>query len=495
MAKAKITTYDNGATLIYQKDPNIKGYKVAMAFRGGAQFDGDYPGISHLVEHLFFRELNDLQSTKFLNNLSANTLLFNAYTKRDSIAWHFNFPREDIKKTLQTIIKKITTRKFNQEQILKELDVITHEFELHKTKIIETNNTTSDYIFDQLRANVAQPEVDLFGDLNKLKKIITPEIVQLYTQCMFSSENFMLSVVTNSPYKECAELFETSLLPHLKNAIMPQFISPYPDPDYYYPKNFLALEPNPEASGVEIKFYLRERACPSENTEWEIACDAIEALLLTQWGGIMQQKFRIEEPLSYYNELKNLNLGTSKFKAFTLNTNKAKLNHTIKKLCEMIREISETGFDRKTFNNVKKLLTESSKGNMIFNFSPDPIDNLECCLKGNPIVDFDAVKKYIETMDYDAFFSHISNIYKTARASLYVTGDFDSRKCYNLIEIEELLGKKENSKLKSYLSAPRYETTPMSLSEDEQYIWDTAVYDGKVNTPDAVNNDFERGAD
>ena len=55
MPKPKTTIFENGATLIYQKQNTFDGCHFIIGFRGGSQLDGKYTGLSKLLEHLLFR--------------------------------------------------------------------------------------------------------------------------------------------------------------------------------------------------------------------------------------------------------------------------------------------------------------------------------------------------------------------------------------------------------------------------------------------------------
>ena len=52
---AKLRRAREGYTIIYEHNPSYKGDDVTISFAGGASFDNEYPGITHLIEHLFFR--------------------------------------------------------------------------------------------------------------------------------------------------------------------------------------------------------------------------------------------------------------------------------------------------------------------------------------------------------------------------------------------------------------------------------------------------------
>ena len=68
MAKPQIIECENGATVVYQKQKAFNGASFVIGFRSGAQLDGEYKGLSHLLEHLLFREVSEDLTKNILNN-------------------------------------------------------------------------------------------------------------------------------------------------------------------------------------------------------------------------------------------------------------------------------------------------------------------------------------------------------------------------------------------------------------------------------------------
>ena len=486
MSKAKIFQTGKGATLIYQKDASIKGYKIVIAFRGGAQFDGAYPGLSHLIEHLFFRELREDKTQKFLEKTLEKCMNLGAHTS-SQIALYFGASKEEIEKMVSAFMNRLMSTNFTQEQILKEIDVISHEIELSSDDDPGDIPVSSDFIINSLQAN-RKESGDILGVYRKLKKHITPEIVQDYIKRYFTEANLMVSVVTNETYDEAVKLFEKNILPKVYKTKSKDVIAEYPKQIYFHPSNVCALEPDEYTSGCRIDFYLRERLFESSNTEFELACDCIESNIMGEIGGVMWNEFRLHNQLSYLISLSNVDLGTSKFKIFTVNTSGAKLNTAIRKICQVIKNTAENGVDRKLFEGVQKALIDAKNNSLYQTPKPDALDNFESYLNGYHIVDNDRVNYYIQHMTYEQFNEQIKKVYSYAQPSLHVTGEFDSRKCYNLIEIEEMLGNRTHSKEKNVLNVPRYEVTRVPMTDEEQAKWDTIAEENGI---DANSDDLD----
>ena len=260
MSKAKISHYENGATLIYQKDPNIRGFKIAFGFRGGSQFDGEYPGLSHLIEHLSFRGNNDTQSKNFLTKLLVKCGDLKARTSQDTIVWSFSATDENIEETIDMFMDRMRARKLSQDQILREIDVVLHEIELSDIDDIGGQRNT-DEIIGNLQINNRETKLksDILGDYKSLKKNISSEIINDYIRKYFNDANLLVSIVSNSSQTKCAKIFENHILPKVYKTKSLEYIAKDYEKTYYYPSNILSLVPDETASGVIVKLYLRER--------------------------------------------------------------------------------------------------------------------------------------------------------------------------------------------------------------------------------------------
>ena len=80
MAKQEVLELENGATLVYQKQSVFNGYSFVIGFRSGAQLDGKYKGLSHLLEHLLFSGSTQSKTKSILNRVLAYSINQNAFT-------------------------------------------------------------------------------------------------------------------------------------------------------------------------------------------------------------------------------------------------------------------------------------------------------------------------------------------------------------------------------------------------------------------------------
>ena len=92
------------------------------------------------------------------------------------------------------------------------------------------------------------------------------------------------------------------------------------------------------------------------------------------------------------------------------------------------------------------------------------LDNAFMFMNGAIFVDNDKIGKYIEQMTFDDFNDYIKTVFSAVDMLASVEGNFDTRDCYNIIELEEKLGNFSNFDCKASFNKPIIQA---SLSTEE----------------------------
>ncbi len=502
MIKQKIADYNNGATLIYEKDNSFDGYTFVIGFRSGSQLDNeqdasgiddmlpkkvakkdDKAGLAHLLEHLFFREISEDDSKKTaINRLNNYCLDINAFTTMDSVCAAFSSTEENIVPAIKSIMRILVNKKFTQEQINKEIEVIRHEIDIYNKKITRHDKRLFTMYLKKLlniHANENLYDSQLVGSVETLKNI-TPNDLKQYVEKYFNLDNLMISVVTNKPFKDVNTLCEKYIFPKLSSARDESFVVDYTLPQAYNSQNVLIGAPS-KSSNVELNLILRERFSLAVDPEKEIAYDIIEERMMNGLSGILYKQLRTDSQLVYQYGLHNIDLETTKLKNFELITNGAKLNKTIRTVCSLIKKIGTQGIPKESFEKAKKELCVL-KQSIKTSDSASAWDNYSKLLSGEQLIDEDKVWDYIRNMKFEDINSHLTNIYSKGNISMLVGGDFDTRKIPNLIELEELIGNKAHSNLKPSLNFSISQTVDC-VNNDRTLIDDFIMQCGLADIP------------
>lgn len=494
MAKQRVVNFENGATLIYQKHGLFDGYHFCIGFRGGAQLDGKYAGLSHLLEHLLFRSTSDDLTRNILNNVLKYSINQNAYTTQDCIRVDFAATKSNVDFALNNIVDIITKTHFTQEQVDKEIEVVKQEINMYKAQEkVERTPRAIDYFMSYISTEDKYGAIDILGSPKTLAKI-TPEILKKYVDRYFNTENMVISVTSNKSLNEVVKICNEKIFSKVPQAQDEKFIIPYPQDSVYENKNMLIAIPNKFNPNVSVALVFRERNTPAMDIDKEYAFDVKEEYLMNGLGGMLFDTLRVKNSLVYAYECSNSDLGSAKLKTFWALTSPNKMNTTIRELCKMLNGIATNGVPKDKFETVKHVLVdkENSKLNKYRNCSCD--SNFNDFMYNTPFIDYKRVNGFIENMTYDEFNNHLSGIIKQCNVSLLVDGKFDSRKLYNLIEVEEMIGSNRNSKYKDQLNTPRIEYSTVANNGNSKFkeLMD-AIIQGMddAETEDDANNEAE----
>lgn len=466
MAKQQVINFENGATLIYQKQSAFNGYSFAVGFRCGAQLDGKYKGLSHLLEHLLFRTPNPKSTNLLLDNVVKYTVNQNAYTSDDCICVTFSSVYKNVEQALANLKSILTRTRFSTEQIKREIEIVKHEINMYK----EDMQYSQPSAFETLIASLSvedkkQGSLDILGNSRTLN-LITPELLSSYVKKYFNLNNLIISVTTNKPIENVVELCQAYILSALKPATSKKYIIAPPAEKTFKNINMLCALPDEYAQNVSICLLLRERSEKAQDINLEYAYNVFEEYLLNGMGGILWDALRIKNQLTYDYEMSNIDFGNAKFKSFDVLTNPTKMRKTIYELCKVIREIGQNGVPKDRFDKIKTVLTDINSATLKKFKAESANSNFTNFLHGNEFIDYKKVNDYISKITYEEFNDYIMNIYSTANASLAIDGKFDSRKCYTLLEVEKMLGNYSHVEYASQFNPPRVETTDIPMQFD-----------------------------
>lgn len=470
MAKQQVAYIeDNGATIIYQKQSTFNGYSFVIGFRSGAQLDGKYKGLSHLLEHLLFRNPDKNMTNNILNDIVKYSINQNAYTSKNFIVSVFSTTQQNVKFALNNCVRTFTNKNFSKEQIGKEIEIVKHEIDLKKYDILDESirGMAFETLISHLSENPAcMDPLEILGSPKTLRSI-TPEILKEYVERYFNTDNMVISITSNKSFEDAISLCAEHIFPHFSRATDEKYIVPLPEPESFKNVNMMYALPIAEAQNITIELLLRERSTWAEDVDRELAYSTIEEYMMNTLGGILWDVLRIKNNLVYSSHISNMDFGSTKFKCIQAITSAPKMRKTISEICKRIREIGENGFPKELFETVKKALTDTENASLLKFKACSAYGNFADYITSTPFVDYKKAYGYIKNMTYEEFNEYITSVYKQANVSVAIEGNFDARKVYSLIEIEEMLGNTRHKDLKENLNQPVIQATDIPSYESQ----------------------------
>ncbi len=453
MAKQEIKQFASGPILIFQKDASFNGTSFVIGFRSGAQLDGEYEGIMHLLEHLLFRGADCDKTMSILNNMLKVSVEQNAYTTENFMGVNFTAVEKNVEIAVKHFMKMLTNKNFTQEQIDREIPIVLHERDLSKA-IVSAYET----FFNEILKDKPMNGERILGSKATLKKI-TPELLTKIVERYFNLNNLVISVTSNKSMSEIEELCEKLIFPKLKPAEKNEYVVDFSEVPTLEKKNLLIAIPNQYASNVKVNLILRNNTNIQEDVNKAYAYNIVEEYVMNNLGGTLWERLRVKNSLVYCSSMGNFSVGNENFKGFNAITNASKMRVVIKELSELVKNLSRDGISEKDFNIVKNALVDNENATIQkFNVCT-AMGNLQDVLSGSSFIDYKKVMNYIKDMNYEEFNENIKSDYACSNVSATIDGNFDSRDVPHLIEIEEWTGDHSNSDSKQIFNKPIYEAT------------------------------------
>ena len=464
MPVPKVYTFKNGAKLIYQKQNYFDGYAFTIGFNSGAQCDGKYEGISHLLEHLFFRSNKTKFGDSLDDNIKYSALDPNAFTTENVIAAHFEVPNKVVAREedrpvhtmLNTFMSRIMNKVFTKDQIQEEIKTVLREIDIYKAQLERYKPSGIDTFLDQIyKSDPPMSPLEVLGTQKTLNSI-TPELLAKYVDRYFCKENLVISVTTNDSLENVVKLIQTDIFPKVPRAKLTNYIMPLPELPEFHDDNISVVRPT-QMSTVSLKLLFKERSTFSQDINKEKAVDTIEEYIMNNVKSGLWKIFRDGKSPSYLFSMSHMDLGATKFKNFNIITNASQLNPSLNSLCAFLLNVAQNGVPEEEFNAIKeKFLSEENAYIQKFE-SVSAEENFTRYLSGKPFVDYDKVMDYIVNMTCQEFNDIIYQTYATANVSMIVEGDFLANKVPNLIQIEKKLGNYSHADIEKSLNVGRIE--------------------------------------
>jgi predicted Zn-dependent peptidase len=492
---AKVITR-NGYTLIYQKNEanrQSKKTEFAIGFKGGAQYDGKYTGLTHLIEHLFYNSGYKKEDERIRQDFEKYYINLNGFTGMNFVNFYAIETNDVLEHSFDKAFGYIMNKKFTKERIDKEANNLAYEISQAKASDYVKDESglyfdLLESLWDRLKISGEDFQTEYYkslGDSNIMKKYITPEIIKEYKEKYFNRENLVISVVTNIPLKEIEELCDKMAEKHVPFATNKEYITKI-EPVACDRKNIAIKRPTPYNSNITIKVVLRERTMASLAPAFEKAVDMIEDEYLNQVHLFLFQKFRDgKNQLAYQILMSPITLGESKFKIFTIVTSKNKYQKALKVLMsEVIGEIARKGISRKDFNLIKEKLVRNIDADKAC-----PCLNATAVMRyycqGIPFVKYDDILNELRNMEYSEFNYYLKLVYGMCNVSYTIDGDIKTKECPSVIDLQHMAGiNKETDKTdEDALNYTIIETLPLynqNIFEHEGKLWEQLdqIYQG-----------------
>lgn len=485
MAVPKEITLKNGATLLYEKTKGTEISSVAYGFMCGSDCDPKgKEGLAHYLEHMLFKGGKEKFKTKVANGIRGKLIDVNAFTSPDGIFVHYDIHNDDFEDAISLTTKMFTNRQFSPEFMKPEKEVILEERRMYEDMyakaVLEKEKENEEGIKNaaekvyQIFYNQANDPKNILSSLGDKKTLssITPQDLSDYAEEHFVKENLVISIASRIPEKRVVEILNELVLDKfpsfeekieengetLQDDVLEQELGVDGDAGYNT-TNIMLLNPVEEQNTIQIDYMLKARDGEVDDFELEFAFQRYEDEILNgNIYSVIYNTFRNTNNLAYASQLKQIDLFDYSFRHFMVLTSPKKINKCLDGISGIINHLKTDGVEQEAFELAKAKL--SKLANEPADYSHTAEENLNKYLSGEYIVDDAKVDEYVKKMTYEAFNEYIKNTYSAKDMNVAIQGNFDTRKVYNIIELEEKIGKTANRSNKFSMQKPVIQVTP-----------------------------------
>jgi predicted Zn-dependent peptidase len=183
----KKTTLKNGLRVVTKKLSGTKAVTVLVLVGAGSRYENqEIRGISHFLEHMFFKGANRYKNTKEVSEaIDSVGGQFNAFTGKEYAGYYVKVAAESVEVACDVLSDMLINSKFAQEEIEKERGVILEEYNMYQdTPMYQIGWNFENLVFgdqplgwDEIGTKKLIKSVMKDGFFSYKKKLYTPDNV------------------------------------------------------------------------------------------------------------------------------------------------------------------------------------------------------------------------------------------------------------------------------------------------------------------------------
>lgn len=196
------TKLDNGLRIITSPIPSDSITLLVLVGAGSRYEELKINGISHFIEHMFFKGAEKFKNTKEVSEaIDSVGGQFNAFTGKEYAGYYVKLAKDSKEVAFEVISDMLINPKFAPEEIEKERGVILEELNMYQ----DTPMYQIGWDFEKIMFGDQPMGRDQIGT-KELIQSVTQEQFKEYHDQLYSTDNIVISVAGNIEHDEILEL-------------------------------------------------------------------------------------------------------------------------------------------------------------------------------------------------------------------------------------------------------------------------------------------------
>lgn len=199
------TTLKNGLRIVSEKLSGTKAVTVLVMVGAGSRYEiRAMRGISHFLEHMFFKGAERFKDTKEVSEaIDSVGGEFNAFTGKEYAGYYVKVASESVEIACDVLGDMLVNSKFKQEEIEKERGVILEEYNMYQ----DTPMYQIGWDFETLAFGDQPLGWDQIGTKEVIKSVMHEDFVK-YKGKLYSPDNTVIAFAGNIGHDEAVALTE-----------------------------------------------------------------------------------------------------------------------------------------------------------------------------------------------------------------------------------------------------------------------------------------------
>lgn len=197
------TTFQNGLRLVTKKLEGTKAVTILILVGAGSRYEHqEIRGISHFLEHMFFKGAQRYKNTKEVSEaIDSVGGEFNAFTGKEYAGYYVKVASESVEVACDVLADMMINSKFDQAEIEKERGVILEEYNMYQ----DTPMYQIGWNFEQLVFGDQPLGWDQIGTKELITSVMHEDFVE-YKKKLYTPDNTVIAVVGNIDHKQASDL-------------------------------------------------------------------------------------------------------------------------------------------------------------------------------------------------------------------------------------------------------------------------------------------------
>src|SRR5216684_3601928 len=204
----QVTRLANGLRVLSERLPDLTSVTVGIWVENGSRYERDeQAGISHFLEHLFFKGTKRRSAAQIAEEIDAVGGVLNAFTGKEYTCYYAKVLGEDLKMTTALLADIFLESVFAPEEIDRERQVVLQE-------ISQAEDTPDDFIHDLFNLYFWQGHplsLPIFGSVDTVNKI-DRELMTSFMADRYRAERVLIAAAGAVDHQrlvaECERLFD-----------------------------------------------------------------------------------------------------------------------------------------------------------------------------------------------------------------------------------------------------------------------------------------------